>query len=383
MITKEILEYSVSESDRFKMRVFRGTFENIVAQEIQDFIVNNQVDLAIIRIPCDKLSQLYKLDRLGFPFLVADTLVYYYVDLSKYEPRILKNNNLQFIKCESYHREILNNLVQAIFSSYTSHYDSNPVLPKETILEGYKEWASGYIEGVDEGEIAWLIQQNGKYVGFATCGYKEIIHEAEGVLFGVLPEASGAGMYSDIIRFTQGYFKEIGFSLMKVSTQIHNFAVQKVWGREGFTLKNAYNTIHINSLINYSQVPVQSFTITISQEDIINYGAISEDYNPIHYSDEYAAGRGLGKKIAHGLIINAISSKYSGMEYPGNGTLFIGYSYKFLKPLYANNEYFVSISFPKEDIIKGIYQSLVTVKDSNGELCLFSYNDLLKRQNRG
>lgn len=379
MTGKEIMEYSSSESNRFKMRVFRGVLENIVAQEIQDFILEHQVDIAIIRIPCDKLSQLYKVDRLGFPFLVADTLVYYYVDLTKYEPQILKNNNLQFIKYEACHHEILCNLVQAIFSSYTSHYDSNPVLPKEEILEGYKEWASSYLESMDDEKIAWLIQQNGKYVGFATCGYRENIHEAEGVLFGVLPEASGAGLYSDIIRFTQGYFKKMGFSFMKVSTQIHNFAVQKVWSREGFMLKKAYNTIHINSLFNYSQVTLQTFALTISQEDVNKYGLTSGDYNQIHFNDEYAVGRGLEKRIAHGLIINAISSKYFGMEYPGNGTLFIGYSYKFLKPLYLNNEYLVSISFPKEDTIKGIYRSLVIVKDSNGEVCLFSYNDLLKR----
>ena len=52
---------------------------------------------------------------------------------------------------------------------------------------------------------------------------------------------------------------------MNISTQIHNIAVQKVWVREGFLMKESYNTIHINSLLNHSVYPKRVIKTTGKQ----------------------------------------------------------------------------------------------------------------------
>lgn len=68
-------------------------------------------------------------------------------------------------------------------------------------------------------------------------------------MYGVRRPASGGGVYGDLIRFTQAYFKNKGFRKMKVSTQVNNYAVQKVWGWEVFYIAEAYLTVHINAFL--------------------------------------------------------------------------------------------------------------------------------------
>ena len=57
------------------------------------------------------------------------------------------------------------------------------------------------------------------------------------------------GIYSDVVRFTQNYFKAIGMKKMWVSTQLQNYSVQKSWIEEGFYLKKSFETYHINTLL--------------------------------------------------------------------------------------------------------------------------------------
>ena len=183
--------------------------------------------------------------------------------------------------------------------------------------------------------------------------------------------------FSNIIRFTQNILKTKGCNIMKVSTQVQNYAVQKVWVREGFNIKESFATIHINSLLSYSLLPTKSFNFKLSEESISEYGKVSGDYNPVHFDNEFAKRLGFNSKIVHGLTISSILSKYYGTEFPGHGTLFLGYKFIFLAPIYPCKEYTVKINILREIKRNGIYESLATVNDIEGNTCVFSYS-LLK-----
>ncbi|MCK4687654.1 MAG: hypothetical protein KAT66_05965 [Candidatus Lokiarchaeota archaeon] len=373
------LYFSSVESKRFKMNIYRGEFDNILIDNITLTVLKDNVDIAIIRLPSEKLSQISMLKRMCFPFLLTDTLVYYYSNLTLYNPNKLKNNNLIFIKCEPKHDNIINLLAEKIFNNYTSHYFSNPYLSREDILEGYKEWARSYISERNLNRISWLVMKDKRFIGFATCSFSPIKKIAEGVLYGVLLSESGKGIYGDIIRFTQKYFKDRKYLQMKVSTQVQNFAVQKVWNREGFVLKKSYNTIHINSFLRYSKIPSKVINLNISAKDVLRYGEVSGDFNPIHFKKKYAISKGLKDRIAHGLIVNSIISKYFGMEFPGNGTFFLDYTYKFFQPLYLNKNYKMVINFPFIKEKKGLFEAVIKILDKRGDICLLSYNNLLRK----
>ena len=374
----ETLKYSPLESSRFNAIVYRGYIEKIFAREMVKFIVENNIDHIIFRIKSDNLSEITKLDNTPFPYVFADTLLYYSCDLSKSNIRELKNKDIIFEECNTNDIKLLENLVENIFVGYRNHYYTNPFLSKDNIIDGYKEWATNYIKE-NNSKIVFKVIKQEETIAFATCSFDKSTRICEGVLYGVLPQHSGGGIYSDLIRFTKNYFKERNFQTMRVSTQSHNYPVQKVWTKEEFLISESYNTIHINSLFNKSKLNKNKLIIEFNEDDIKNFIKISGDDNKLHTSDEFAKGKGFDSKIAHGVLINSVISKHFGKHNPGDGTIFMNYKYYFFNPIYPNRKYQIEISYPQYIRNKNRYLALVKIFDSNKNLCVLSYNNLLKK----
>jgi acyl dehydratase len=369
-----ILRQSEEESRRFGLRVFRGRPSGLEIKELGAELWENQVDVAFLRLPSDRMDEFPLLDQLPFPWLVADTLVYYRCALEEVEPKPLRNLDLEFIPCTREHQDILDELVAEIFSAYRNHYTSNPFLPTTGLLTGYQEWVSSFLETPER--LVWLALLEDQPVAFATCSFDHQDSSCEGVLFGVRPNASGRGVYGDLIRYSQAHFKKHGFREMRVSTQVQNFAVQRVWSRESYSLRESLNTIHINCFLDHSEVEKRFFELTIRPDQIVSFAEASGDRNPLHFDDAFARSRGFEGRIAHGLISNGLLSRYFGTEFPGPGTIFGGYRYRFLRPLYPHRSYRVEIGFPRIAEKRGYYLGLAKVYDEDGELCMLSYNDL-------
>ena len=369
-------KYSPVESNRFGLKVYRGLLDDINPDKILYTILKENIDVAIFRIPAERQESLFLLEKTGFPYLLTDTLVYYHVDLKTCAPNELRNENLKFIEFAPQHFEIMDKLVTEIFPSYKNHYTSNPIL-SINLINAYKEWARNFVTNVTQGKYAWLIKQDDLFIGFALCSFKD--DESEGVLYGIIPSYSGKGVYGDLIRFTQRFFKKSGFSTMKISTQVNNYAVQKVWSREGFVMKQAFLTIHINSLMSASQIEKKTYDFTFSKDDVMKFGKINSKTDLVYLDNDFALKKEFAAKIIPDIFINSIISRYYTTEFPGDGTLCINYSYKFLKPIYLNKLYRLEISFPLVDTKKGIYKSLAKILDANGELYLFAYNNLVKK----
>lgn len=365
---------SIIESERFNMNISRGSSENIELKEIHKEILKSKTDIFFLRIPSSKSNQIQNLSKLGYEFFQSDTLVYYYVDFEKYTPKQLRNDNLSFKKASIEDIQVLSELVSEIFVGYTNHYFSNKYLNKEDIITGYTEWVLNFLN--DENKEVFIINKEGSAIAFATCSLEDDI--AEGVLYGVSPSSSGGGVYSDMIRYTQKYFSEKGIKQMKVSTQVQNYAVQKVWGREGFYMKESFATIHINTLLNYSKLPIKEYELLVTNKNIETYADVSKDYNKIHFDDEKAVKCGFKSKIAHGLLASGEISRIFGTDFPGEGTIFMNYKNIFLAPLYPNNTYKFILSTPYYNE-KGIYLCLVKVIDLHNNIVMLSYNQLIKK----
>ncbi|MCF8374639.1 MAG: MaoC family dehydratase [Bacteroidales bacterium] len=82
---------------------------------------------------------------------------------------------------------------------------------------------------------------------------------------------------------------------------------------------------------------VVEFKKTYTSEDLIDFARISEDNNPIHIDEEYAAKSIFEKRVVHGVLLAGMFSKIFGTIYPGNGTIYLSQSSKFLKPAYLND----------------------------------------------
>lgn len=241
------MNYSEIESKRFGLRVVRGQVERLDLDALLLEIDTLRADVAMVRVPVTKQYTIPSLEALGIPCICADTLVSYKCNLASYEPQPLRNPHLEYVRCDESHHAELDALVDKCFKNYTNHYYSNPVLDKSDILSGYKEWARTYAMGNGPSQKCWIVRRAEKILGFATCHFDGT--KCEGVLYCVVPEASGIGLYSDLIRFTQSHFKSAGFRMMTVSSQIQNYTVQKVWALEGFRLAGAEVTLHLNAFL--------------------------------------------------------------------------------------------------------------------------------------
>jgi acyl dehydratase/GNAT superfamily N-acetyltransferase len=373
---KNEMIYSRVDSERFGLSIYRCKPQNIDEKRLKREIFDDRPDVVFLRLDVSQKSMHHKIYDLPFEVIHADTLNYYSVDLNKYEPKSLRND-LRFDLITETSQSSLETLIPIIFDDYQNHYFSNKHLNKAEIIQGYTEWAKSYVIQED-GKISWYVYRDQTLIGFATCSFDEKTKSCEGVLYGILPDHSGGGVYTDIIRYTQKYFKERGFREMKVSTQVQNFAVQKVWTREGFYLREAYDTYHINSFLSNGLFGSKEMTYRVSLDDISSFGNFSGDKNKIHFDDEYAKSFGFKSRIAHGMIYEAKLSHILGNVYPGQGTIIMSQQTVFTGPIFPDKDYqWVLRSFEKRS--NGFEKICSTVEGDDGKIKILSYSSVIRR----
>lgn len=240
------MNYSSLESDRFGLRILRGSSASFDTQQLLQKIEEERADIAILRIPTSEQYRLSELSQLPFPVLVADTLVVFEGDLRRSPLNPLYNSRLTYHRATEADRATLEELVDLSFKEYRTHYHSNPLFAPPLVLEGYKEWAMSCLNPGDE-RVCFLYYVDGQSVAFTT----NMVHAdyGEGIIFGARPHVTTRGLYTDLIRHTKQYMHEQGLRRVRATTQIQNHGVQRVWAREGLLPTQSYCTVHINAML--------------------------------------------------------------------------------------------------------------------------------------
>lgn len=76
------------------------------------------------------------------------------------------------------------------------------------------------------------------------------------------------------------------------------------------------------------------FTKTITEYDVYSFAGVVGDFNAIHINKEYAKNTIFKDRIAHGIISAGLISTVIGTYLPGEGTIYLSQSTKFMKPVY-------------------------------------------------
>src|SRR5215813_5814058 len=114
---------------------------------------------------------------------------------------------------------------------------------------------------------------------------------------------------------------------------------------------------------------------TMTDAHFLFFARMTGDHHPIHYDDEYAKTTRFGKRVAHGLLLTALtavgaSSLSSVLE--GSMIAFVEQSTRFLKPVLIGDtitpELEVSEVIPKTDV--GLLRLTTRVKNQRGETVL-------------
>ena len=96
--------------------------------------------------------------------------------------------------------------------------------------------------------------------------------------------------------------------------------------------------ILVNALFDDIQVgQTRSMSRTLLREDIEAYAAVTGDSNPSHLDAEFASHTALQEVVGHGMWVGGVISTLLGTRFPGPGTVYLGQSLKFLRPVYVNS----------------------------------------------
>jgi 3-hydroxybutyryl-CoA dehydratase len=82
----------------------------------------------------------------------------------------------------------------------------------------------------------------------------------------------------------------------------------------------------------------RSFSRRFSAEDTWLIGELTGDHNPFHYDGEFIRNTRFKKPIVHGLLIGGMICHFGGDIFPGPGFLAEEMEFKFLKPVFFDEE---------------------------------------------
>lgn len=81
----------------------------------------------------------------------------------------------------------------------------------------------------------------------------------------------------------------------------------------------------------------ESFTVTITEEMMAQFYAITGDNSPIHMDADYAAGRGYPGRVVYGMLGASFLSTLAGVYLTGEHCLLHGVDLKFAKPIFIGD----------------------------------------------
>lgn len=108
----------------------------------------------------------------------------------------------------------------------------------------------------------------------------------------------------------------------------------------------------------------------ISAEDVKQFAEIVGDLNPVHIDAEFAAKTKFKKRIVHGAFLGGLISKVLGMDFPGQGTIYISQNSVFKRPVFVDTD--VSIEVKVTQVIPEKRRLVLdtTVLNEQGDICL-------------
>lgn len=113
-----------------------------------------------------------------------------------------------------------------------------------------------------------------------------------------------------------------------------------------------------------------SFQRTISSEDVQRFAETVGDLNPVHLDADFAEKSFFKKRIVHGAFLGGLISRVLGMDFPGQGTIYISQSSVFKRPVYVDTTVRVEVKVTEVIPEKRRLVLDTTVLNADGEVCL-------------
>ena len=109
---------------------------------------------------------------------------------------------------------------------------------------------------------------------------------------------------------------------------------------------------------------------SFSEEEVLYYIKTSGDTNAIHHDIEYAKTTIFKKRIVPGLQVASLFGGLLGSKLPGEGTIHLGQTLFFKKPIYLDEEILAIIEVVNIRSDKPIITFKTTCYNSNNEIAI-------------
>lgn len=106
----------------------------------------------------------------------------------------------------------------------------------------------------------------------------------------------------------------------------------------------------------------------VTIELIEKFANCSGDYSPIHMNEEYAKNSIFRGRIAHGILSAAFISKFLGMHFPGEGTIYLEQNLKFKQAVYPGDQLRISGEVISIDRDRNICEIKTNCINQNGKI---------------
>lgn len=113
-----------------------------------------------------------------------------------------------------------------------------------------------------------------------------------------------------------------------------------------------------------------SFERYISGEEVKKFAEIVGDLNPIHINAEFAEKSFFKKRIVHGAFLAGLISKILGMDFPGQGTVYISQNTVFKRPVYVDTTVKVEVKITEVIAAKRRLILEANVLNESNEVCV-------------
>jgi 3-hydroxybutyryl-CoA dehydratase len=108
----------------------------------------------------------------------------------------------------------------------------------------------------------------------------------------------------------------------------------------------------------------------ISADDVKMFAEVVGDLNPIHLDIEFAEQSFFKKRIVHGAFLAGLISKVLGMDFPGQGTVYISQNSTFKRPVYVDTTVTVEVKVTQVLVEQRRLVLDTNILNANGEVCL-------------
>lgn len=124
------------------------------------------------------------------------------------------------------------------------------------------------------------------------------------------------------------------------------------------------------SEFNFKEGDGFSFERFISAEDVKQFAGIVGDTNPIHLDAAFAENSFFKGRIVHGAFLAGLISKILGVDFPGEGTVYISQNTSFKRPVFVDSTVKIEVKVTAVNAEKRRLVLDTTVLNSEGKVCL-------------